>query len=66
MVVFCSWKNKGMIGWNEKISICLVETVEKWNDRKLWKNKKLEGLEKILFPFFFVFDWKWKSRGWKK
>ena len=47
------------------LTVHLVGRMEKWEDRKLWKDGKVRGLERFYF-LSFLFGWEWKSRGMKK
>ena len=45
--------------------VCLVGRVEKWEDRKWWKNRKVGGQKRFYF-LSFLFGWEWKSEAMKK
>ena len=47
------------------LRVCLVGGVEKWEDRKLWNDGKVERWKIFSFPSY-VFGWKGgKVWGWK-
>ena len=48
-----------------KLRVCLDGRVEKWEDKKLWEDEKVEGWKIFSFPSY-VFGWRGEKVGeWK-